>query len=56
MQATTINVAINASNKALFTIMMSNNVSFHKLYFGKYCAGFPVPGDDFHWIFNSSLD
>jgi len=26
LQATTINVAINASNKALFTIMMSNNV------------------------------
>ena len=31
LQATTLNVAINASNKALLTIMMSNNVStvFH---------------------------
>ena len=27
LQATTLNVAINASNKALLTIMMSNNVS-----------------------------
>ena len=26
-QATTLNVAVNASNKALLTIMMSNNVS-----------------------------
>ena len=26
LQATTLNVAINASNKALLTIMMSNNV------------------------------
>lgn len=26
-QATTLNVAINSSNKALLTIMMSNNVS-----------------------------
>ena len=30
LQATTLNVAINASNKALLTIMMSNNVS--KMY------------------------
>ena len=27
LQATTLNVAVNASNKALLTIMMSNNVS-----------------------------
>ena len=27
-QATTLNVAVNASNKALLTIMMSNNVSY----------------------------
>jgi len=26
-QATTLNVAINSNNKALLTIMMSNNVS-----------------------------
>lgn len=26
-QATTLNVAVNANNKALLTIMMSNNVS-----------------------------
>ena len=29
LQATTLNVAVNASNKALLTIMMSNNVSFY---------------------------
>ena len=28
LQATTLNVAVNASNKALLTIFMSNNVSF----------------------------
>lgn len=28
-QATTLNVAINSSNKALLTIMMSNNVSHY---------------------------
>ena len=34
LQATTLNVAINASNKALLTIMMSNNVSiFDKDYY-----------------------
>lgn len=27
LQATTLNVAINSSNKALLTIMMSNNVT-----------------------------
>lgn len=27
-QATTLNVAINSNNKALLTIMMSNNVSY----------------------------
>ncbi len=35
LQATTINVAINASNKALFTIMMSNNVSFTHNFIGQ---------------------
>ena len=28
LQATTLNVAINSSNKALLTIMMSNNVTY----------------------------
>ena len=32
LQATTLNVAINASNKALLTIMMSNNVSSFSFY------------------------
>ena len=31
LQATTLNVAINSSNKALLTIMMSNNVSHSSL-------------------------
>ena len=31
LQATTLNVAINASNKALLTIMMSNNVRAYLL-------------------------
>ena len=38
LQATTLNVAINASNKALLTIMMSNNVS-------PFCRSFYVPQD-----------
>ena len=42
-QATTLNVAVNASNKALLTIMMSNNVSStvfsHARYFSRLRAG-----------------
>ena len=34
LQATTLNVAINASNKALLTIMMSNNVSRKRIQIG----------------------
>lgn len=35
LQATTLNVAINSKNKALITIMMSNNVTFFPI-FAKY--------------------
>ena len=38
LQATTLNVAINASNKALLTIMMSNNVRpFFLLFILMFC-------------------
>ena len=43
LQATTLNVAINASNKALLTIMMSNNVSsFLVSDRYRYIGGLPI--------------
>ena len=38
LQATTLNVAINASNKALLTIMMSNNVRIVTCFFNTFLA------------------
>ena len=56
LQATTLNVAINASNKALLTIMMSNNVrpfvllKLNHCKYGLFCTQFLSLGIFFNKI------